>query len=549
MDKKEWWTCLSLGIFAVAGCMVAPSAAASDALGADSAIVTGKPAALPANALAPLAHLDAEPIFAKVPEPWREYFVQARRAEEIADPLERCLAYPDLPGNRWPSGYALAHCQSHFRVLRLSNDDIRGYLDTGDLAGLRARMDAMQARHQAQGTEQGEDIHYFYEDLEADADTDALTARWLTLAPDDAYALLARANYLRRAVWKARGGKYAAEVGQDRWKLVNQYSREAFPLYRRAAEVAPQLMPIYDGALDLAAVTSDDDTKIWAVRQGLQRDPACPTLTKIIINALRPRWGGSYPQMENFQQRIAKHVEQRPLLALWLQEDQADQGGLRVKDEQFDALTLQLLEASILAGANEDALRDAGSTAIYGTDERWKGLAYIVQSVRFQPAHAWSARQVAESLQPMDPAWALLSISRTAVQEPDPAPTQFLLGRTLAATGHFDLAEQAYQRATLDDKLGQRAMTEVASMWLYPVAGRAAAKPKRAEPFVRRLLEAQPQDGAGWIMRFDVYFLLEQEIPDEVVENVIKYADRQDPWQADRAQRLEQAIKGAGNRR
>ena len=41
-----------------------------------------------------------------VSEPWRAYLVKAREAERIEDPLQRCLAFPDLPDNSWPAGHA-----------------------------------------------------------------------------------------------------------------------------------------------------------------------------------------------------------------------------------------------------------------------------------------------------------------------------------------------------------------------------------------------------------------------------------------------------------
>lgn len=557
MDKKGGWACLRVAILGVSGLLFAACAPVNDVAASASQAASQtapqkaavKPAALPPDALSALSPRDVDQEFASVPAPWRAYFLQARRAEQIADPLQRCLAFPDLPENQWPRGFAQAHCNSHFRLLKLSNDDIRGYLDRGDLAGLRARMDAMQARHQAQGAEQGEDIQCFYEDLQATADTDALTARWLALAGDDAYALLARANYLRRAAWDARGKDFASEVTPEGWQRVRQYSREAIPLYRRAAEVAPGLMAIYDGAMDLASISSDDDTKVWALRQGLKQDPACPLLAKVTISTLRPRWGGSYPLMENYQRQLAEHVEQRPLLGLWLQESHADQGRRRVDADQYDSQTLQLLESSLQAGANEDALRDAGSVAMFGTNERWKGLAYVLQSERFQPGQAWAARLVAESLTSVDPAWALLSVSRTAAKEPEPASTQFLLARALAATRHPDLAEQAFQRAMGDPTLHDRALFETAGMWLYPADPAVQPDGKRAEPYIDQILKAQPHSGSGWIMRLDAHAQQRGFIPDELVQNVLKYADRNDPWEKDRAQRLEQAIKGAGNKR
>jgi uncharacterized protein (TIGR00266 family) len=60
-----------------------------------------------------VAPAGAQP-YAQAPAGVREFLVAARAADLIADPLDRCLAFPDLPGNRWPMGLAKAHCEADF---------------------------------------------------------------------------------------------------------------------------------------------------------------------------------------------------------------------------------------------------------------------------------------------------------------------------------------------------------------------------------------------------------------------------------------------------
>lgn len=497
----------------------------------------------------PLVHRDVSEAFAKVPAPWREYLLRARAAEEIADPLQRCLAFPDLPDSQWPTGFAQAHCRSHFNALKLSVDEVRAYLDNGDLVGLHARLQAMQARHAAKGDEQAEDIHYFFDDLQTDEATDELTTRWLTLAPDDAYATLARATYLKDAAWKARGGKFAAEVPAEAWQQVSAYTKEAIPLYHRAAELDPSLIPAYEGAMNLAMVASEDSVQAWALREAMDRDPGCPMMAKVTLNAMKPRWGGSYPIMQAYQARLAEYVGERPLVALYLTANLGDEGDRRLADKHYDARTVELLESAIRTGGGEGEFRQAARAVLASDGEPWKAYAYALQAERFQPGDTWTAQKLAEVLEPRDPGWARLTISRAIAKEPDQAVSQFLLGRALASTGERDQAQRAYERTLGEAALKPLALKEIAEMWLYPLDPKAKAEPKRADPFVRQLLQAKPQSGAAWIMRLDVQLQQRQSIPEDIVNNVIKYADRKDPWQADRAQRLEKMIKEAGIKR
>jgi len=397
--------------------------------------------------------------------------------------------------------------------------------------------------------EQAEDIHFFFDDLQADDSTDALTTRWLALAPDDAYATLARATYLKDAAWKARGGKFAAEVPAEAWQQVYAYTKEAIPLYHRAAELDPALIPAYEGAMNLAMVASEDSVQGWALREAAERDPGCPMMAKVTLNALKPRWGGSYPVMEAYQGRLAEYLGERPLVALYLTASLGDEADRRLADKQYDARTVEVLETAIRTGGGEGEFRHAASAVRLSKGEPWKAYAYALQAERFQPGDTWTAQQLAEVLEPRDPAWARLTISRAIAKEPDTVLSQFLLGRALASTGERAEAQRAYERTMTDAKLKPRALQEIAEMWLYPRDPKAGAEPKRADPYVRQLLQEKPQSGAAWIMRLDVQLQQRQSIADEIVNNVIKYADRQDPWQADRAQRLEKMIKEAGIKR
>ena len=47
--------------------------------------------------------------FAKAPTEIRDFLIKAEAADKIEDPLARCLAFPDLPANKWPASLASAH--------------------------------------------------------------------------------------------------------------------------------------------------------------------------------------------------------------------------------------------------------------------------------------------------------------------------------------------------------------------------------------------------------------------------------------------------------
>lgn len=85
-------------------------------------------------------------------------------ARAIADPLARCLAFPDLPGNQWPAGLAKAHCEYLYGE-RLTGEQIKARIDAGDFAALDARLAADLARHFDAG-DFSEAIHRDYADID-----------------------------------------------------------------------------------------------------------------------------------------------------------------------------------------------------------------------------------------------------------------------------------------------------------------------------------------------------------------------------------------------
>lgn len=498
---------------------------------------------------APLAHAEVGPAFADVPVEWRDYWLKARAAEEIGDPLQRCLAYPDLPGNQWPQGHAAAHCRSHFSALRLKPSEVQGYLDRGDLTGLGARLDAMQAKHSAKGDAQGEDIHYFFDDLVANPATDALTARWLAQMPDDAYALLARATYLNEAAWDARGSQFAPKVGEEAWKKAHALAEQALPLYRRAAAQMPALMPAYSGAMNLAMMASDSDTQLWAMKQAEAVDPACMMMAKATLVAITPRWGGDYFMLAAYEVKLATYLPERPLLALYLSRSLTDRADMLLRDEAGHAEAVQLLAQAARNGSGEGEQRLASDALFANKGDIWLSRAYQLQADRFQPGSAATSQILGQFLLKSDPRWAAHILQRAVRVEPDNARSQALLGRALAASGDNEGAERAYLAVAKDPKRTVLALEQMASFWLYPEGADAQPNPQRAAPLLKRLLAADPHNGMGWLLQLDVLMRQRQSIPDATLQNALKYADRKDPWQADRARRWEQLIREAGNKR
>lgn len=488
--------------------------------------------------------------YEEIPEPWRGYLIRVRAAERIADPLQRCLAFPDLPGNRWPEGHAAAHCQHHFSGQRPTLEELGDLVERGELARLEEMFDASLARHYS-GSDSSEQIHDTFNYLLNDggAQIDRITAAWLQRAPDSAYANLARGAYFKGAAWKARGTKYASETPGENLRRMSALVEAAIPYFEKAVSINPRLIAAYTGMVQLGMLDSRPELEERAFEMADELDPACVELANVRMRALQPRWGGSYEQMLAYANRLSRHVPGRPHLAMHVGAPFADRGDRLVADKQLTRETLDILEIAIAKGSSEEALSDAANVALNLTDgkpDRIKGLAYLLQQSRFQETDAWGARQIAWILVGPEPQWSLKYALHALELEPGNAFGHYLVGAGFNNVGRLEEAERAYRVAMEDPWHRQASLREVASMWLYHGGEDERERAVKAGPYIDRLLREYPDDGRGWIMRLDRDGMMEMRIDLEDLREVLGKVNRDDPWQGAHAEKLEKAIEQAG---
>jgi hypothetical protein len=483
--------------------------------------------------------------FKDVPAPWRDYLVKARAAERVADPLQRCLAYPDIPGNEWPQGHAAAHCRDHaIRVMAL--DEIAAYVDDGDFAGLDRRLDAYLQRHFSD-TGFGEDIHYVFDEfIRADADADRISAQWLALQPDGAYANLARASFYQGAAATARGGGYAAQTPRDNLRRMTGFVDKAIPLFERAAELAPRLMPAYTGMLDVGTMDSRPELEQRAIMLASKQDPACLYMAKERMRALEPRWGGSYEEMLSLAAELSTHVAKRPQLAVYLGAPYGDRGRTMIADDQRDEETAAILDVAVRMSSNESYLEDAANVAFNAKDQakdQWKALAYLLQETRFRKAGVWTYRNIADMLVRLEPEWSLRNAFIAEQLAPDESFLQYLIAAGYYNAHRYGEAEKRYLAALEDPQQRQASLRELVTMWMFDAGLERKAGALKARPYLDRLLAEYPDDGRAWMYRTASDATLNGTVSNDVVQSFLRNADRNDPRQAGLVQRIEEGMK------
>ena len=481
----------------------------------------------------------APPEYAEATPTVRAFLQAAKRAEAIRDPLARCLAYPDYPDQAWPAGMAKAYCNFQWEPA-VTLDVVRDHLARGALAELDARFKADLERHFSKDRF-SEIIHRDFNRFDASSASDEVSRQWLERAPQSPYAMTARAGYFRAMAAKARGGAWAKDTPAENFQRMSEFAQQALEYYQRALNLEPRLMQAYAGLVDTTILLSAHALSRNTFERGMAVDPGCKMLTGYRMEALTPRWGGSYAQMQQLAARLEPLVPQRPLLALntiWPQYDLADMTSSEDSYEHALPIIKPLLRQSPHMWIYEESARWMDHVPPV---DRWEQLVELVEASRFGDGKADTSLLRGRLLMQLanEPAWAQASLKAAVRDEPDNAYAHYLLAAAYWNAGHPEQSEPDYLLAMKDPKLRRDALYELIQTTL------AVRQPKKARQYMDQFNREYPKDGPGWKLRSTV--LLSQGINgDEVTQALRKFvatADRSDLRQMMQVQATEKLLR------
>lgn len=510
----------------------------------------------------PLPPIPAEApgkVLPSAPAEWRGYFARAREADRIADPLKRCLAYPDFPGNHWPAGHAAAHCRyiAENEVPILGLDAVAAYLDRGDLKGLHATLDGYLAKHYEPG-HVDERLDTFFAQFNAQPSSDELSQRWLQQAPDDAYAMLARADYLLDKAWQVRGNKFVRDTSNAQLENMQALLDRAEPLFFAAIAANRRLLPAYVKLLSLAMLEGNDKLGDQVQASADDQDPADMALVRQRLQMLTPRWGGSYERMAQYISQLTPQLGRRPVIAIYFAQPYRDKVDMLPGDgsygsDAYGSVAAGLLDQAVDAGSLKDALYDAADVALNRKDappDNWRGLALLLQWSRFRfgKNDAWSAEMIGWRLLREEPEWALSYLVPASKAGDHKPRMEYLLGAAYYNAHQFEAADVHYRNAIQDPDQRQGSLEELSDMWLHAAGLPRQQAAAKAKPLVDKLLAYYPRDGRGWVYRFEYEAALGQSLQMKDIKAFLALADRTDPVQQRVANSFDEALKRIGNR-
>ncbi|KAF1686245.1 hypothetical protein B1992_08410 [Pseudoxanthomonas broegbernensis] len=308
-----------------------------------------------------------------MPAELKEYFDAALKAERLADPLQRCLAYPDLPGHPWPEHVVMAHCTRVARPKALTLDELEQMLGQPDGAtAIDARLSGLLDAH-FQDPEQRDRIHEFFRQFDRNERSGAIATRWVRAAPESAFAMAALGSHRARLGWEARGTALSKDTSRQQLKRMEQHFLAAIPLLDGALAREPRLGPACVGLSQIGRMSSDA-LKWHALEHCQTIDPLSYYVVSELVYVAMPKWGGSEAALDAMTAYIREHMDRNPALQAQLAVVEME----RLKARGHEGVDAYIAAARLAPQA--DVLYEAS----YRTHQ-WTRAVYLAQTLRFWP--------------------------------------------------------------------------------------------------------------------------------------------------------------------
>jgi len=340
----------------------------------------------------------------------------AERAEKIADPLQRCLAYPDPPGSHWDREMVAAYCKYHYQPT-ITFAQVRQMVQAGRARELDRMFDAALHAQLTDPDARGRLDQIFLDDFgEASFDIRSTLDAWKRQSPDSAFAWAASGYEYRQMASQARGEDYISKTPQSAIDSMNRLAQQADADLKHALALNPKVTPAYRAMISIGGMTLGNDYALDAVKRGLAQDPGNLTLYDELMWLRQPNWGGSLDAMSDVARDAQKHVARNPLLTML----DSSRDLYRIeKCECAPDVELSAYEAVLDKMAGTQALHDAGYAAKNANDPSAMTI-YLSEALRFKPSlHNSRIDRIYDLVEFDRIQWAIDEASRLIAADPN----------------------------------------------------------------------------------------------------------------------------------
>lgn len=416
------------------------------------------------------------------------------KADAIADPLQRCLSYPDLPHSHWNEETTRAYCEfRNHKTISLS--DIETLLKQGKVGEVdsvfQGYLDTQRHDPKQLGLLDIAFMNAGFED--ADDHTRRIIDMWKQQAPDSAFAFAASGVQYVDAAEEARGGGWSQDLNDQQVDGMHQQLALAFKDLDRAVALDPRITAVYPSMIHAGGMDGDDAYMYQAAKFALQADPSDFGIRAQIMNHAQPKWGSSFGGVDAQSEEVLSLVAKNPLLRMVAQDPAVYRATCDCDNSQaqINRLVVQAADKNISLGNMVDL---AGE--VYDADRRLAAELYS-ETLRFNPSDVDALRwRSQEMIALSDKAGATAAFAAVSRRFPDNNAMTTQLGNIYAQAGDAKLAETTLLAVLQRDPDNYDAMGTLGDLYNH-----AGHQPQKAEVLADAMINKYPDKPNGYIVR------------------------------------------------
>jgi len=426
-------------------------------------------------------------------EDLKQFMVKAAAAEAIADPLKRCLAYPDVPSSHWDRAAVRAYCYYRHQPL-VSLDDMRQLVREGHAGELDRRlMAALDAQTKDADAPSRLDVIYRQAFLHDAADLRPMLEAWKRASPKSAFAYAASGyEYVERAL-DLRGEEYVANTSPSRMRRMKEFLVNGESDLYKAIELDPHVTPTYVALIQGANIGENHDYAERFVEQGLAAAPANYAIYESAMQTREPIWGGSTEGMQALAEQARSHAKENPMLVIF----QSDKDFYPIRHCDCSA-SEKIAKAKALFNTMSSStdLWHAGDVAADNSDP-FSAMIWLSETLRFNP---WAPRALAQRSMQLtalgDPDWALRDAAAAIKAAPADAGGYKARAVAYEALTNYKGAAEALQAAEQRDSDDSWPLIELANVYFFHTH-----EWDKAWKTTDKAIEKFPDVPYGWVLR------------------------------------------------
>ena len=389
------------------------------------------------------------------------FLAEAKRAEAIADPLQRCLAYPSPPGSHWSPELIAAYCRYRDAPI-VSKDVLRSLIEHDKAPELDQRFNQLL---NGTPTEQALLDRTYDELFDGSLETRQLIDAWTRQAPKSAFAWAASAESYKKAAHEARGMQTFENTPAGNIEDMERLLQLADADARKAIALNKRISPPYVTMIYIGALGAGNDYALAAARQGLSQTPDNYGIYNMLTWKFQPRWGGSLGAAATIAAEAQTHMKSNPLLGLLQAKAKVYQVNLNNCNchtpeqlVQYRSVFDQVATTKVLA--------EAGMAA-ESSNQPGIAVVYLSEALRFQPELENERMHRAMLLNNFDEsAWAVQEANALLKSKPNDVVRLRLRATSYESLNDYPHAEADARAILAQDPSDAHALLTLSSIYI-----------------------------------------------------------------------------------